>query len=146
LDNQVLDFITRISPLLADEQIHLYLSSFGEEQRTNVNQLVNILSRDGFPQSHLTLSCLLAKIGYVPNGGNKLKSIKFYLGKELEIANLIEFLAIPRPDGQQQVVNLSPELGAGIHDLGQKIFESIKQVTILIYTFNAVNNATIYIY
>jgi hypothetical protein len=136
-----LDFITLISTRLTDKQIHLYLNSFDEQQRANVNQLVNTLSKDGFPQTHLTLSCLLSKIGYVPNGGNKVKSIKVYLCKELDIANLIEFLAIPRPDGQQQVVCLSPQLGAGVHDLAHKIFESIKQVTILIYTFNAVNYA-----
>jgi hypothetical protein len=108
--------------------MRLLLHSFDERERTNVNQLVDILSKDGFPQTNLVLSCELAKIGYVPNGGNKIKRICFFIRDESEIPNLIKFLAIPRPDGQQQVVNILPHSAARQQHLPQKILESIKQV------------------
>jgi hypothetical protein len=109
--------------------MHIVLDSY-EKQRANVNQLINILSKDGFPQTHLVLSCLLSKIGYVPNGGNKMKAINVYLFSESSIPNLIKFLAISRPDGQQQVIKILPHTAARQHQMGQKILESIKQVKI----------------
>jgi hypothetical protein len=142
LDNQVLDFITLIYPRLTDKQMHLILNSFDENQRANVYQLVNILSKDGFPQTNLFLNCFLSKIGYVPNGGNKMKAINFNLHKESEIPNLIEFLAIPRPDGQQQVINILHFPAAGQHQLVQKILESIQQVTILIHYAHLMQSIT----
>jgi hypothetical protein len=111
--------------------MHLSLYSFAETQRANVNQLVDILCNDGFPQTNLVLACPLGTIKYLPNGGNKLKAITLFLDEEWEIPNLIEFLAIPRPDGLQQVLRVLPQ--AGEHQLAQKILESIKQVTIPIY-------------
>jgi hypothetical protein len=70
LDNQVLDFIALISPRITTKRMRLQLNSFDERERTNVNHLVDILSKDGFPQTNLVLGCPLAKIGYVPDGGN----------------------------------------------------------------------------
>jgi hypothetical protein len=110
--------------------MNLTFSSFDETQRANVNQLVDILSKDGFPQRNLTVACSLGKIKYIPNGANKMKAITLYLYEELEIPNLIEFLAIPRPDGLQQVVSIYSHPEPGNHQLTLKILESIKQVTI----------------
>jgi predicted ATP-dependent serine protease len=65
----------------------------------------------------------LAKYGYVPGGGNKMKEINFYVHDESAIPNLVKFLALPRSDGQQQVVNILPR-----DESTQKIMDSIKQV------------------
>jgi hypothetical protein len=74
--------------------------------------------------------------GYVPNGGNKMRAINFYLFEESAIPNLIKFLAIPRPDGLQQVVKIKFR-PARQHQLAQKIMENIKQVDEKIHKFNA---------
>jgi hypothetical protein len=88
------------------------------------------LSKDGFTQTNLVLGCPLAKIGYVPDRGNKMKRICFYIRDETEIPNLIAFLECRRPDGQQQVVNILPYPATRQHHLSQKILESIKQVEV----------------
>jgi hypothetical protein len=117
--------------------MYLAFNSFDEKQRANVNQLFDILSQDGFPQTNLVLNCYLSKSGgYVPNGGNKMRAINFYLFEESAIPNMIKFLAIPRPDGQQQVVKIKLR-PARQHQLAQKIMENIKQVNEKIHTFNA---------
>jgi hypothetical protein len=80
----------------------------------------------------------LAKIGYVPDGGNKMKRICFFIRDESAIPNLLKFLAIRRPDGHQQVVTILPQPAARQLQLApRKILESIKQVDEKIHTFYA---------
>jgi hypothetical protein len=67
----------------------------------------------------------LTNTGYVPEAGNKMKAIYFFLREKSEILNLKKFLSIPRLDGHQQVVNIFYRRG---HRLADKIMKSIKKV------------------
>jgi hypothetical protein len=78
----------------------------------------------------------------VPHGGNKMKAINFYVHEESAIPNLLKFLAIPRPDGQQQVVSILPKI-----EFTQKIIDTIKEVKNLFTLIQAILVVTLnYIY
>jgi hypothetical protein len=107
---------------LAESGVSICFLRFGldAKQRALLDQLLNKF-RDELPNTKLNVSCCpSSNIQYLADFDNKMTSISMCLKQASEIPILMKMLALPRPDGQQRVIDISSE--------GVLILEFIKTI------------------
>jgi hypothetical protein len=81
-------------------------SDLDENQVASVNQLLQIF-REQIPTNRGTyFDCSLSNIPFLPNVDNKIKRIDCFGIEESDIPILMAFLASPRADRQQRVMDM----------------------------------------
>jgi hypothetical protein len=105
----VLAFISLIAPHITTNVRICFtnkLSHLDENQLASLNQLLQIIRDKMTTIRRINFSNCLSNIQFVPYVDNKMNSIGFCGVEESDIPILMQFLASPRPDGEQQVIKI----------------------------------------
>jgi hypothetical protein len=110
LDHQVLAFLSLIAPRITANQVTIeFMMKMGhldENQVASVNQLLQICRETITTMPRISFYVNLSNIQFLPDVDNKIKRIDCYGVKESDIPILMHFLASPRADGQQRVMQM----------------------------------------
>jgi hypothetical protein len=108
------------------------MSHLDENKAASVNQLLKMCSKKITTMSSIHFYGNLSNIQFLPNVDNKMKSIHCYgIMEELDIPILMHFLASPRADGQQRVMNIQLLFEPAV----PKLLDAIKEVWKLIWPY-----------
>jgi hypothetical protein len=80
------------------------MSHMDENQHAYVNRLLQLFREKMATITSISFCRYLANIQFLPNCDSKMKKIVCYGIEESDIPIVLEFLASPRPDGQQRVM------------------------------------------
>jgi hypothetical protein len=105
-------------------QFVMKMSDLDENQVASVNQLLQICREKITSIPRIILNHGLSNIQFLPNVDNKMKIIRCYGIEEPDIPMLMEFLASPRADGQQRVMQIC----FLFEPAAQRLLDAIKEV------------------
>jgi hypothetical protein len=103
-------FLSLIAPgitansLSVQIQFAMEMSHMDENQHAYVNRLLQLFREKMATITSISFCRYLANIQFLPNCDSKMKKIVCYGIEESDIPIVLEFLASPRPDGQQRVM------------------------------------------
>jgi hypothetical protein len=131
LDHQALAFLSLIAPRITANQVNIQLimkmSDLDENQVASVNQLIQICREKITTNCSIEFYGNLSSIQFLPGVDNKMKIIDCYEIKEWDIPilfTIMQFLASPRADGQQRVMQMHYLFKTTV----QKLLDAIKEV------------------
>jgi hypothetical protein len=128
----VLAFLSLIAPCITANEVGISftmkMSNLDENQVASVNQLLQICREKITNISSILFHRSMSSIQFLPNVDNKMKiiDINCHGTEEPDIPILIQFLATPRPDGQQRVIKMYFFIEQ--LPMAQKILDAIKEV------------------
>jgi hypothetical protein len=102
------------------------MSDLDENQVASVNQLLQLCREKITIPSVIITLCSLSSIQFLPDLDNKMRRINCcgIVESDIVIPILMQFLASPRADGQQRVMQIEFRLGPVV----QKLLNAIKEV------------------